>query len=86
MKWLNKNNETRIDSFEFEQLPRLDKGNESIRKATLTNDEYETLYRAMRTCCVKHNKLDDSELRVRNIVQHYMLVAANCCWTQWIQL
>ena len=45
--------------------------------ATLTNDEYETLYRAMRTYCAKHNKLDDAELRVRKIVQHYVLVAAN---------
>ena len=46
-------------------------------RATLTNDEYETLYRAMRTYCAKHNKLDDAELRVRKIVQHYVLVAAN---------
>jgi len=77
MKWLNKNGETHIDSFEFKKLPRLDKGNEAIRRATLTNDEYETLYRAMRTYCAKHNKLDDAELRVRKIVQHYVLVAAN---------
>ena len=77
MKWLNKNGETHIDSFDFKKLPRLDKGNEAIRRATLTNDEYETLYRAMRTYCAKHNKLDDAELRVRKIVQHYVLVAAN---------
>ena len=77
MKWLNKNGETHIDSFEFKKLPRLDKGNEAIRRATLTNDEYETLYRAMRTYCAKHNKLDDSELQVRKIAQHYVLVAAN---------
>ena len=31
----------------------------------------------MRTYCAKHNKLDDAELRVRKIVQHYVLVAAN---------
>ena len=77
MKWLNKNGETHIDGFDFKKLPRLDKGNEAIRRATLTNDEYETLYRAMRTYCAKHNKLDDAELRVRKIVQHYVLVAAN---------
>jgi site-specific recombinase XerD len=53
------------------------KGNEAIRRATLTNDEYETLYRAMRGYCAKKNKLDDDELRVRKIVQHYVLVAAN---------
>ena len=77
MKWLHKNGETHIESFEFKKLPRLDKGNEAIRRATLTNDEYETLYRAMRTYCAKHKKLDDAKLRVRKIVQHHVLVAAN---------
>jgi integrase len=65
MKWLNKNGEKHIDSFDFKKLPRLDKGNEAIRRATLTNDEYESLFRAMRTYCAKHNKLDYAELRVR---------------------
>ena len=77
MKWLHKNGETHIDGFDFKKLPRLDKGNEAIRRATLTNDEYEALYRAMRTYTAKHNKLDDAELRVRKIVQHYVLIAAN---------
>ena len=77
MKWLHKNSETHIDGFDFKKLPRLDKGNEAIRRATLTNDEYEALYRAMRTYTAKHNKLDDAELRVRKIVQHYVLIAAN---------
>ena len=31
----------------------------------------------MRTYCAKHNKLDDSELQVRKIAQHYVLVAAH---------
>jgi len=64
MKWLHKNGETHIDGFDFKKLPRLDKGNEAIRRPTLTNDEYEALYRAMRTYTAKHNKLDDAELRV----------------------
>ena len=68
MKWLHKSGETHIDSFDFKKLPRLDKGNEAIRRATLTNDEYEALYRAMRTYTAKHNKLDDTELKVRKIV------------------
>ena len=61
MKWLNKNGETHIDSFDFKKLPRLDKGNEAIRRATLTNDEYESLFRAMLRYRAKHNKLDDAE-------------------------
>ncbi len=77
IKWLNKNGETHIDGFDFKKLPRLDKGNDAIRRATLTNDEYQSLYRAMRTYCAKHNKLDDDELKVRKVVQHYILIAAN---------
>jgi len=63
MKWLHKNSETHIDGLEFKKLPRLDKGNEAIRRATLSNDEYEAFYRAMRSYCAKQNKLDDAELR-----------------------
>jgi len=59
IKWLHKNGETHIDGFDFKKLPRLDKGNDAIRRATLTNDEYERLYRAMCTYCAKHNKLDE---------------------------
>ena len=70
IKWLNKNGETHIDGFDFKKLPRLDKGNDAIRRATLTNDQYESLFRAMRSYCAKQNKLDDAELRTRKIVQH----------------
>ncbi len=77
MKWLHKNDETHIDGFDFKKPLRLDKGNEAIRRATLTNNEYEALYRAMRTYTAKHNKIDDAELKVRKIVQHYVLIAAN---------
>jgi len=45
IKWLYKNGETYIDSFDFKKLPKLDKGNEGIRRATLTNDEYMALVR-----------------------------------------
>lgn len=77
MKWLNKNGETNIDSFEFKKLPRLDRGNDAIRRATLTNEEYESLYRVMRAYCKRNNNLDENELRTRKIVQHYILIAAN---------
>lgn len=77
IRWLNKNGETHIDGFEFKKLPRLDRGNEAIRRATLTNSEYEKLYRAMRAYCAKQSKLDSDELRTRKIVQHYVLIAAN---------
>jgi len=39
IKWLHNNGETHIYGFDFKKLPSLDKGNEAIRRATLTNDE-----------------------------------------------
>ena len=71
------NGETHIDGFDFKKLPRLDKGNKAIRRATLTNDEYESFFRAMCSHCSKKKKLDALELRARKIVQHYVLIAAN---------
>ena len=49
MKWLHKNGKTHIDGLDFKKLPRLDKDDEAIRRATLTNDDYEALYSARRT-------------------------------------
>jgi site-specific recombinase XerD len=77
MKWLFRNGETHIEAFEFKKFQRQDRGDDAIRRATLTNDEYEALYRAMRSYTAKQNKLDDAELKVRKIVQHWVLIAAN---------
>ena len=62
--WLPKENKYASKSLRTrsEKLPSLDKGNEAIRRATLTNDEYEALYRAMRTYTAKHNKLEVKRL------------------------
>ncbi|CAI8362972.1 MAG: Uncharacterised protein [Porticoccaceae bacterium UBA1117] len=77
MKWLLKNGETHIDSFEFKKLPPLEKGNEAKRRATLTNDEYQALYCAMRAYITNHIKLNGAELRQRKVMQHFVLFAAN---------
>ena len=69
MNWLHKNGETLIDDFDFKKLPRLDKGNDPIRRSILTNDEYEAVYKVLRAYNAK-NKLDDSELRVLNRAVH----------------
>ena len=53
IKWLTKNGETHIDDFDLKKLPRLDKGNGAIRRSTLTNKEYESVFRAMRSYCAK---------------------------------
>ena len=43
VRWLHKRGETEIDRFEFRKLPRVDRGNEAVRRATLTGEEYEKL-------------------------------------------
>ena len=78
IKYLFKNNETHIDGFEFKKLPKVDRNNEAIRRATLSSEEYERVFKVMRSYCAKRkNKLDDEERIIRQIVRHYILIAAN---------
>ena len=37
--WLYKNNETYIDGFDFKKLPRIDKGDEALRRSSFTDEE-----------------------------------------------
>ena len=39
MSWLFKNNEARIDHFEFKKLPRIDRGDDTLRRAMFTVEE-----------------------------------------------
>ena len=78
MKWLFKTGETHFDSFEFKKLPKVDRNNEAIRRATFTSEEYERIFKAMRSYVAKSQKrVDTNELLIRQIVRHYILIAAN---------
>jgi integrase len=77
IKWLYKQGETDLQGFDFKKLPRLDKKNDAIRRATLTNDEYKALYQAMRKYTRRELVIDDDEWLQRQLVRHYVLVAAN---------
>jgi len=78
MRYLFRNNETYIDGFDFKKLPRLDSNNEEIRRATFTINEYRSMCKVMRTYSARRkNKLDDDEWKTRQLVRHYILVAAN---------
>ena len=78
IKFLFKNNETTIAEFEFKRLPKIDVNNEAIRRATFTGKEYNTIYKLMRGYCAKRkNKLDREEWLTRQMVRHYILIAAN---------
>jgi integrase len=78
MKWLFKKGETHIDSFEFKKLPKIDDNNEAIRRSTFTNDEYDKIVKVMRSYAAKSQKhIDADELLPRQIIKHYILIAAN---------
>ena len=47
VKWLYNKNEIDIAEFKFNKLPKIDKGNEHVRRSTLTLEECEKLKRAM---------------------------------------
>ena len=47
VKWLYRKNEIDIAEFEFKKLPKINKGNESVRRSTLTLEEYARLTREM---------------------------------------
>ena len=70
MRWLHKRGETEIDGFEFRKLPHIDSGNEAVRRATLTGEEYEKLCAAIRVYCNgKKGELDTAERLQRQLVQ-----------------
>jgi len=78
MRYLFKQHDTHIDSFDFPKLPKVDRNNEAIRRATFTSEEYEKLVKTMRAYCAKSNKkVDADELIMRQLVRHYILIAAN---------
>jgi hypothetical protein len=43
MKFLFRNNETHFEAFDFKKLPKVDRNNEAIRRATFTNEEKKRL-------------------------------------------
>ena len=77
MAWLFRHNETRIDSFDFRKLPRLDKNDEAIRRSTFEADEVTAIREAVALYCDRaRNRLDDDEWRQRSLAGHYFLIAS----------
>ena len=81
VKWLYKKNEIDIAEFEFKKLPKIDKGNEHVRRSTLTLEEYERLTRAMLKYIGMGNDLNseltEKEYKLRSISLHYVLISTN---------
>lgn len=67
-----------VPKFEFRKLKKIDRNNEDIRRATFTNDEYYETVKYMRDYTArKKHKLDDKTHRLRMLVRHWILIAAN---------
>lgn len=77
MKWLFRNNETHIDAFEFKKLPRIDHRASEVRRSTLEQHEFDRLQGVMRDYCMRRkHALEREEWLTRQIVRHYVLIAA----------
>ena len=77
MAYLFRAKQSVVEAFDFPKLSKYEIDNEAIRRATLTNDEYNALTKAMRSYVArKANKLDDDEHMMRELARHYVLIAA----------
>ncbi len=73
MAWLFKNQLTPIDAFDFKKLPRLDKGNEALRRSTFTEAEMQAIRLQLETYVA--SALQDMAV-AKFIVGHYLLIAS----------
>ncbi len=76
LAWLYKNGETYIDSFDFKKLPRVDKGNEDLRRASFTDKEVTDIGIVLEQCIAEAKiNLDDVDNLKKAVVGYYLLVA-----------
>ncbi len=85
--------QVKFGKFEFPTLNKYELDTEAIRRQTLTSKEYMQLVRAMRAYTrPKDHQLEERELYVRQMMRHYVMIAANCglrtgelqqlCWSE----
>ena len=77
MKWLYRQNETYIDGFDFKKLKKDSENEETVRRQTLTNKEYNGLIKTMRRLCSKKHSRNEDELTWRKLTQMFVLIATN---------
>jgi integrase len=76
--FLFRKKEAVVEAFDFPKLNKYEIDNEAVRRATLTNEEYIALTRAMRSYVDRDaQKLDDDEYQMRQLARHYVLIATN---------
>jgi site-specific recombinase XerD len=78
MKYLFRHDEVHIDSFEFPKLESYKIDSNRIKRQTFLPAEYNAFTLAARTYASKtKNNLDDDEWKMRQIMRHYFIIAAN---------
>lgn len=78
MKYLFRHNEVLIDSFDFPKLNPYHIDTNLIKRQTFTPDEYQKIIKTMRVYASRvKSKLDDDEWRMRQLMRHYFIIAAN---------
>ena len=76
MAWLFKHNETRIDHFEFKKLPRIDRGDEKLRRSMFTQEEIKDIGIKLRQDIHEAEKdLSDDKNLNKLIACYYMRIA-----------
>ena len=79
LAFLYKRGEVRFGEFDFPQLNKYELDTESIRRQTLTNEEYNRLVRTMRAYVrPKDHHLEERERYIRQMMRYYVLIASNC--------
>lgn len=78
IKYLFKIHLCHVPELEFPKLKKIDRNNEDIRRSTVTSDEYYDMIKYMRDYTArKKHKLDDKTYRLRMLVRHWIIIAAN---------
>ncbi len=76
MKWLHKKNESHISSFDFKKLPRIDKNDKALRRATFTREEVCTIQDVIVEYMADAKKNLDNKNNVTKVLAGYFLLIA----------
>ena len=77
MNWLHKNNESHISSFDFKKLPRIDKNDEALRRATFTREEVATIQYVIPQYIADAKKNLDNKNNLTKFLAGYFLLIAS---------
>ena len=76
MKWLYKHKETNIDGFEFTKLKRVDRGNESLRRNSFTDDEIKDIRIELdKYIAEAQRNISENGNLVKAIVGYYLVIS-----------